>query len=73
MYRASSSNVYAMHIQWVCQCSIGIENVYYGETEKNRMIAVVPTERKDKIRVITAYDMDAGQKQDYLKWRAEGE
>ena len=50
-----------------------IRYVYYGETEKNRMIAVVLTERKDKIRVITAYDMDAGQKQDYLKWRAEGE
>ena len=37
------------------------------------MIAVVLTERDDKIRVITAYDLDAGQKRDYLKRRTEGE
>ena len=34
--------------------------VNYGETEANRMIAVVLTERDEKIRVITAYDLDAG-------------
>ena len=50
-----------------------VRYVYYGETSKNRMIAVVLTERKQMIRVITAYDLDAGQKQDYLKRRTEGE
>jgi len=47
--------------------------VYYGETKHNRMLAVVLTERADKIRVITAYELDAGQKQDYLERRARGE
>ena len=37
------------------------------------MIAVVLTERHEKIRVITAYDLDAGQKRDYLRRRAEGD
>ena len=50
-----------------------IRYVYYGETERSRMIAVVLTERGEKIRVITAYDLDAGQKQDYLERRAQGE
>ena len=44
--------------------------VYYGETERNRLLAVVLTERDKKIRVITAYDLDAGQKRDYLERRA---
>jgi uncharacterized protein len=47
--------------------------VYYGETNRNRMLAVVLTERDDKIRVITAYELDAGQKRDYLERRAQGE
>jgi uncharacterized DUF497 family protein len=47
--------------------------VYYGETIKKRMIAVVLTERGQKIRVITAYDLDAGQKRDYLKRRVQGD
>ena len=47
--------------------------VYYGETETNRMIAVVLTERDEKTRVITAYDLDAGQKRDYLARRERGE
>ncbi len=50
-----------------------IRFVYYGETERSRMIAVVLTERHDKIRVITAYDLDAGQKRDYLERRAREE
>ena len=37
------------------------------------MIAVVLTERDEKIRVITAYDLDAGQERDYLKRRAQAE
>jgi uncharacterized DUF497 family protein len=47
--------------------------VYYGETEHNRPLAIVLTERGQKIRVITAYDLDAGQKRDYLERRARGE
>jgi uncharacterized DUF497 family protein len=47
--------------------------VYYGETDRNRMMAVVLTERNAQIRVITAYELDAGQKQEYLRRRAMGE
>ena len=47
--------------------------VYYGETEHDRLLAIVLTERNDKIRVITAYDLDAGQQRDYLERRARGE
>ena len=47
--------------------------VYYGETEAGRLLAMVVTERDDKIRVITAYDLDSGQKRDYLARRARGE
>ena len=50
-----------------------IRYVYYGETEGNRMLAIVLTERKEKLRVITAYVLDAGQKRDYLKRRAREE
>ena len=44
--------------------------VYYGETAGLRLLAVVLTERNGKIRVITAYELDAGQKRDYLEHRA---
>jgi uncharacterized DUF497 family protein len=47
--------------------------VYYGETEQGRLLAMVVTERDDKIRVITAYDLDSGQKRDYWVRRARGE
>ena len=47
--------------------------VYYGETERNRTLAIVLTERDNQIRVITAYDLDAGQKRDYLERRMQGE
>jgi len=43
--------------------------VYYGETAKLRMLAVVLTERANRIRVITADDLDAGQKRDYIERR----
>ena len=46
--------------------------VYYGETGRNRLLAIVLTERESKIRVITAYDLDAGQKRDYRERRALG-
>lgn len=45
--------------------------VYYCETNNGRLIAAVVTERKQRIRVITAYDLDAGQKRDYLTRRLE--
>lgn len=47
--------------------------VYYGETDTGRQIAIVVTERAERLRVITAYDLDAGQKQDYLTRRSLGE
>jgi uncharacterized DUF497 family protein len=47
--------------------------VYYGETGASRLLAIVLTERGEKIRVITAYNLDAGQKRDYLERRAQGE
>ena len=48
-------------------------DVYYGEAAHNRLLAIVLTERGHKIRVITAYDLDAGQKRDYLQRRERGE
>ena len=47
--------------------------VYYGETEGLRLLAVILTERNGKIRVITAYELDAGQKRDYLERRMNEE
>ncbi len=47
--------------------------VYYGETNSGRLLAVIVTERGEKIRVVTAYDLDAGQKRDYLNRRLKGE
>lgn len=47
--------------------------VYYGETDSARLLAVVMIERGDQIRVVTAYDLDAGQKRDYLARRVRGE
>jgi uncharacterized DUF497 family protein len=47
--------------------------VYYGETDPGRLLAIVVTERGDKIRVVTAYDLDAGQKRDYFARRVLGE
>jgi uncharacterized DUF497 family protein len=50
-----------------------VRYVYYGEADGGRLLAIVVTEREDKIRVITAYELDAGQKRDYLERRARGE
>ena len=47
--------------------------VYYGETDSGRLLAIVLTELDDRIRVVTAYDLDAGQKRDYLSRRLRGE
>jgi uncharacterized DUF497 family protein len=47
--------------------------VYYGETTTGRLLAIIVTERGEKLRVVTAYNLDAGQKRDYLSRRARGE
>ncbi len=47
--------------------------VYYGETDSRRLLAVVMVERGEQIRVVTAYDLDAGQKRDYFARRLRGE
>jgi uncharacterized DUF497 family protein len=47
--------------------------VYNGETDSGRLLAIVVIERGGKIRVVTAYDLDAGQKRDYLTRRLHGE
>jgi uncharacterized DUF497 family protein len=47
--------------------------VCYGESDSGRLLAVVVVERAEKIRVVTAYDLDAGQKKDYLNRRLRGE
>ena len=48
-------------------------HIYYGETASGRLLAVVLVERDDRIRVVTAYELDAGQKKDYLVRRLRGE
>jgi uncharacterized DUF497 family protein len=47
--------------------------VYYSETNLGRLLAVIVTERAGEIRVVTACDLDAGQKRDYLERRLKGE
>ena len=50
-----------------------VRYVYYGETDSGRLLAIVLVERDEKIRVVTAYELDAGQKKDYLARRLRGE
>ena len=47
--------------------------VYYGETNAGRFLAVIVTERGDRIRVVTAYGPDAGRRRDYIERRTQGE
>ena len=47
--------------------------VYYGETNAGRLLAIIVKEIGDDIRVVTAYDLDAGQKRAYIERRAKGE
>jgi uncharacterized DUF497 family protein len=47
--------------------------VYYCETDSGRLLASIVVERGEKVRVVTAYDLDAGQKRDYLARRVNGE
>ncbi len=50
-----------------------VRYVYYGATDSGRLLAVVLVERGETIRVVTAYDLDAGQKKDYFVRRLRGE
>jgi uncharacterized DUF497 family protein len=50
-----------------------IRFVYYAETDAGRVLAVVVTERGEKLRVVTAYDLAASQKRDYYTRREQGE
>lgn len=50
-----------------------IRYMYYGETKAGRLLVVVVVERGELIRVVTAYDMDAGQKREYFVRRSRGE
>jgi uncharacterized DUF497 family protein len=47
--------------------------VYHCETDSGRLLAAIVVERGEKIRVVTAYDLDAGQKREYLARRVHGE
>ena len=47
--------------------------VYYGETTAGRLLAVIVTERRDYLRLITACGLDSGQRRDYLQRRTQGE
>jgi uncharacterized DUF497 family protein len=47
--------------------------VYYGEIQAGRLLAVIVTERGDGVRLVTSYDLDAGQRRKYLKKLAHGE
>jgi uncharacterized DUF497 family protein len=47
--------------------------VYYGETDGGRLLAVIVKERAHRIRVVTAYDLDVGQKRDFMGRRMQGE
>ena len=59
----------------ICEQDVEDERrfVYYGETNAGRLLAVIVTERGERIRVVTAYDLDAGQRREYFKRRMEGE
>jgi len=46
---------------------------YTMEVRCWRILAVILIERGEQIRVVTAYDLDAGQKRDYLARRVRGE
>jgi uncharacterized DUF497 family protein len=47
--------------------------VYYGETNAGHLLAVIVTERGESIRAVTAYDLDAGHRHEYLKRSTQGE
>jgi hypothetical protein len=44
--------------------------VYYGETNAGRPLSVVVIESSDNVRVLTASELNADQRRDYLQRRA---
>ena len=44
-----------------------------AKRDAGRLLAAIVIERGEQIRVVTAYDLDAGQKKDYLARRVRGE
>jgi uncharacterized DUF497 family protein len=44
--------------------------VYYGVTNAGRLLSVVAIESNDNVRIITAGDLNADQRRDYLQRRA---
>jgi uncharacterized DUF497 family protein len=46
-----------------------VRYLYYCKSDPGRLLALVITERNERIRVITAHDLDAGQKRKYLTRR----
>ena len=50
-----------------------IRFLYFGETNAGRLLAVVVTERQGRLRVVTAYNLGARQKREYLQRRMEGQ
>jgi uncharacterized DUF497 family protein len=50
-----------------------IRFMYYSETDAGRVLALIHTERGDELRVVTAYELSAAQKRDYLSRRLRGE
>ena len=58
----------------ICEQMVGEERrfVYYCITNAFRLLAVIVTDRGELIRVVTAYDLDAGQKREYFQRRIGG-
>jgi hypothetical protein len=44
--------------------------VYYGETNAGRVLSVVVIESEESVRVLTAGDLNADQRRDYIQRRA---
>ena len=51
----------------------GASGCVLWRNHRGRLLAVIVTERRDYLRVITAYGLDAGQRRDYLQRRTQGE
>lgn len=44
---------------------------YVGETEEARVLRVVFTMRRERVRVVTAFEPSSLQKRIFLRWKAE--
>jgi uncharacterized DUF497 family protein len=59
--------IYEQHVE------AEVRYIYYGETDAGRLLALIVTERGEKLRIITACDLDAGQRRDYWQRRLAAE